>query len=210
MLGEIRILIADDHTLVREGLGALLSGSGGLRVVGQAKDGQEAIQKSKELQPDVVLMDISMPSLNGIDATRLIRQNETSPYVLLLSMHCTEEFVIAASQSGASGFVVKGADVGELETAVRTVAEGGAYFSPPAAKILLSGEGSQALSGRERQVLQLVGEGHSSAKIAQQLGLSVKTIERHRSRLMSKLNVSNVAGMVRHAIRLGLVDPSRD
>jgi len=211
----IRVLIAEDHTIVREGLKALLTATEDLEVVGEVADGREAVDACARLRPDVVVMDLNMPKLNGVDATREIREKPDAPKVVILSMYDGEEYVRPAIRSGASGYLLKGSGLSDLVKAIRAVARGEAFFSPAIAMILLRdsrGEGSKAapdpgdgLTKREREVLTLVGEGKSSPEIAKFLGLSVKTIEGHRGRIMAKLEIHNVAGMVRQAIRLGLV-----
>jgi two-component system response regulator NreC len=211
----IRVLLAEDHTIVREGLKALLTATEDLEVVGEVEDGREAVEAVGRLQPDVVVMDLNMPKLNGVDATREIRENPDAPKVLILSMYDGEEYVRPAIRAGASGYLLKGSGLSDLVKAIRAVAGGEAFFSPAIAMILLRdsrGEGAtetkdpgDGLTKREREVLTLVGEGKSSPEIAKILGLSVKTIEGHRGRIMAKLECRNVAGLVRQAIRLGLV-----
>ncbi len=207
----IRIVVADDHTIVRQGLRALLEGQDDFEVVAEAGDGREALQLAREHGPDVLVMDLAMPGLNGVDATRQLHEEQPSTRVVVLSMHASAEYVRPAIAAGARGYLIKGSDLSDLVAAIRTVASGKAFVSPEAAAVLVDAAGPGAagseLSSREREVLQLVGEGHSSAEIAELLGLSVKTVEGHRQRLMAKLEAGNVAGLVRHAIRLGLVDP---
>ena len=204
----IRVLLADDHTIVREGLRALLAEESDFEVVGEASDGREAVALVEELAPDVVVMDLAMPKLNGVDATARIRKACPDTQVVVLSMHATAAHVRPALRAGARGYLVKGSGLGDLRKAVEAVARGEAFFSPAVAAIVLDADGGAdeaRLTSREREVLQLVGEGRSSPEIARALGISVKTIEGHRSRLMGKLGVSNVAGLVRSAVRLGLV-----
>lgn len=204
----IRVLLADDHTIVREGLRALLAEESDFEVVGEASDGREAVALAEELAPDVVVMDLAMPTLNGVDATARIRKACPDTQVVVLSMHATAAHVRPALRAGARGYLVKGSGLGDLRKAVEAVARGEAFFSPAVAAIVLDADGradEARLTSREREVLQLVGEGRSSPEIARALGISVKTIEGHRSRLMGKLGVSNVAGLVRSAVRLGLV-----
>jgi DNA-binding NarL/FixJ family response regulator len=211
----IRVLLAEDHTIVREGLKALLSATEDLEVVGEVEDGRAAVDAIPRLLPDVVVMDLNMPKLNGVDATREIREKVDAPKVVILSMYDGEEYVRPAIRAGASGYLLKGSGLSDLVKAIRAVAGGEAFFSPAIAMILLRdsrGEGpaeskdpADGLTKREREVLTLVGDGKSSPEIAKILGLSVKTIEGHRGRIMAKLECHNVAGLVRHAIRLGLV-----
>ncbi len=202
----IRVLLADDHRIVREGLRALLETSEDIQVVGEASDGREALSLAQEVQPDVVVMDLAMPSLNGVDATKRLRAALPETQVVVLSMHATEAHVRPALRAGARGYLLKGAGLSDLLTAVRAVAAGDAFFSPQIAAFLLDRpDPGDSLTSREREVLQLVGEGRSSAEIARLLHISVKTVEGHRARLMTKLRARNVADLVRGAIRLGLV-----
>ena len=211
----IRVLLAEDHTIVREGLKSLLSQSEDLEVVGEAADGRQAVDAVARLRPDVVVMDLNMPKLNGVDATREIREKPDAPKVLILSMYDGEEYVRPAIRAGASGYLLKGSGLSDLVKAIRAVAGGEAFFSPAIAMILLRDsrgetpekrkDPASVLTKREREVLTLVGEGKSSPEIAKHLGLSVKTIEGHRGRIMAKLECRNVAGLVRQAIKLGLV-----
>lgn len=204
------MFLVDDHTLVREGIRALLDDCEGIEVVGQASDGHEALAGIGDSAPNVVLMDMAMPRLNGIDATERVLKAFPNIQVVVLSMHASREYVRPALRAGARGYLVKGAGLADLEQAVRSVAAGKAFVSPDAAAVLVD-EGNElrgaALSTREREVLQLVAEGHSSPKISGTLGISVKTVEGHRQRIMAKLGATNAATVVRHAIRLGLIDP---
>ena len=211
----IRVLLAEDHTILRQGLVALLSSQPGIEVVGDVADGREAVAAAVRLNPHVVVMDLTMPGLNGVDATRQIKREAPKTFVLILSMHAGEEQVRPAIRAGASGYLLKGSGLSDLVAAIRAVAAGEGFLSPTVAKILLrdaqsDDEGGSSgspgpLSGREREVLQLVGEGKSSPEIAKLLHLSVKTVEGHRARIMSKLDIHDVAGLVRYAIRVGLV-----
>lgn len=215
MTSAIRVLLAEDHTIVREGLRALLSGRGDIEVVDEVDNGRAAVEAAARHRPDVIVMDLGMPELNGVDATRAIRQAQPDTQVLILSMHSGEEYVRPAIRAGASGYLLKGSGLGDLVQAIEALARGEAFFSPAIAKILLqesrridSGVDdppSDGLTNRERQVLKMVAEGRSSPEIAELLSLSVKTVEGHRSRIMAKLETHNVAGMVRHAIKIGLV-----
>lgn len=205
---RIRVLLVEDHTIVREGLRMLLEGHDDLCVVGEASDGQAAVREAMRLRPDVVLMDLSLPLLNGVDATRHIVRDAEGTRVLVLSMHSGEDHVRPALRAGASGFLVKGSGVADLVAGIRAVARGEAFLSPAAAAVMVrSGKSEAMLTPREREVLQLVAEGRSTADVARTLRLSVKTIEGHRSRLMAKLGAPNAVTLVRHAVRLGLVSP---
>jgi two-component system, NarL family, response regulator NreC len=215
MDAPIRVLLAEDHTIVREGLRALLGGLDDVELVGEAEDGQSAVETAARLHPDVVVMDLNLPRLDGVEATRAIRADHPSTQVLILSMYGTEEHVRPAIRAGACGYLLKGSGLADLIAAIRAVAAGNAFFSPQVAKIVLedsrrSGSGNPGdraadLTPREREVLKLVAEGRSSPEIARELNLSVKTVEGHRGRIMAKLDAKNVAGLVRHAVRLGLV-----
>lgn len=214
----IRVLLAEDHTIVREGLKSLLAATQDLEVVGEVADGREAVDAVARVRPDVIVMDLNMPKLNGVDATREIREKPGAPKVVILSMYDGEEYVRPAIRAGASGYLLKGSGLSDLVSAIRAVHRGDAFFSPAVAKILLHdsrhepeekdkavADPGDGLTRREREVLTLVGEGKSSPEIAKLLVLSVKTVEGHRGRIMEKLGVHNVAGLVRQAIRLGLV-----
>lgn len=213
----IRVLIAEDHTIVRQGLISLLATERGIEIVGEASDGQEAVLAVARLKPNVVLMDLGMPGLNGVDATRQIKRDFPEVAVLVLSMYSAEEHVRPAIRAGAAGYLLKGSGLSDLVAAIRAVASGEAFLSPQVAKILLrdartddeAATSSGPLTAREREILQLVGEGSSSPEIARSLNLSVKTVEGHRSRIMAKLNIHDVAGLVRYAIRTGLVSPDK-
>jgi DNA-binding NarL/FixJ family response regulator len=207
----IRVLLAEDHLIVRQGLAALLAAQPGIEVVGEAEDGREAVAAAIRLHPRVVVMDLGMPGLNGVDATRQIRRESPDTFVLVLSMHSGEEHVRPAIRAGATGYLLKGSGLSDLVAAIRAVAAGEGFLSPSVAKILVrdaQGDEEQAagsLTGREREILQLVAEGRSSPDVARLLHLSVKTVEGHRGRIMAKLDIHDVAGLVRYAIRVGLV-----
>jgi len=210
----IRILLADDHTLVRAGIRSLLTRLPGLEVVGEAADGREALRLADALRPDIVVLDVGMPRLNGLEVASRLGAVSPAIRVIILSMHTSEEYVLRALRAGCAGYLLKSAAVSELELAVRAVASGDTYLSPKVSKrvvddyVLRSGGAADpldALSPRQREVLQLAAEGHSSKEIAQLLGVSLRTVETHRSQLMERLDVHDLAGLVRFAVRVGLV-----
>jgi DNA-binding NarL/FixJ family response regulator len=212
----IRVLVADDHDLVRAGIRALLQRIPGVEVVGEAGDGREALRLVRECKPDVVLMDIMMPGLNGLEAMSRIVREHPAVRVLMVSMNSAQEFVLCAVRAGASGYLLKTAQIADLEQALDAVARGQTYLSPAVSGHLIDDyrrrqEGEpgplERLTPRQREVLQLVAEGHSSKAIAKLLRLSVKTVELHRSQLMNALDIHDVAGLTRFAIRTGLVSP---
>ena len=210
----VRVLLADDHTLVRAGLRKLLESIVGMEVVGECGDGLELLALAETLQPDLVLMDIAMPGLNGLEATARVLKQWPQTRVLILSMHQNEEYVRQALRHGAVAYLLKDAAPMELELAIQAVLQGGTYLSPAVSKGVLSdyvqrlrGEdpGADVLTPRQREVLQLIAEGHSSKEVARRLDLSVKTVETHRSLLMKQLDIHEVTGLVRYAMRLGLL-----
>jgi DNA-binding NarL/FixJ family response regulator len=215
-VAKIRILIADDHVLVREGIRALLSLSDDLEVVGEASDGQEAIAATRRLDPDVVLMDINMPGLGGLEATLAIRHENQRAKILVLTQYDDREYVSRFLKSGASGYILKRAAGAELTSAVRAVHRGGLVVDPALARSLLTptaepvvagsgGERYASLTDREKQVLKLVAEGNSNKEVAQVLGISVKTAMSHRERVMSKLDIHNRTELVKFALREGVI-----
>ena len=212
----IRILLADDHTLVRAGIKGLLQGLAGIEVVGEAGDGPEAMTKAHELRPDVILLDVGLPGLNGLEVAARISSADPAIRVVILSMHTSEEYVLRALRAGCAGYLVKGSAVSELEIAVRAVAKGETYLSPVVSKRVVedyvhrtggAADPLDALTPRQREILQLVAEGYTSKDIAHRLGLAFKTVETHRSQIMDRLQVHDVAGLVRFALRVGLVTP---
>ena len=211
-----RILLADDHALVRGGLKALIDGFSGFEVVGEAADGEQALAMAREHSPEVMIMDITMPGLNGLDACRRLQRTLPAIAVVVLSMHSAEHYVLAALRAGARAYVVKDAAPDCLEQALRAVREGRRYLSPPLSPALFEhadregeGPGLLGLTGRQREILQLIAEGHATRDIATRLHISVKTVETHRAQLMQRLEIFDVAGLTRHAIRCGLVSPDR-
>jgi DNA-binding NarL/FixJ family response regulator len=221
----LRIVIADDHTLVRQGLRALVEKLPDAEIVGEAGDGREALKLIAETTPDVVLMDVSMPGFNGLEATARIARSSPHTRVVVVSVHGDPESVLAAIDAGAVGYLCKDASFAELELAIRAIMRGGTYLSPTVSRYVLDdyrrrvsddrSEGDARPGGervllarltpRQREILQLVAEGASSRQMARTLNLSVKTVETHRSQLMERLDIHDIAGLVRFAIRAGLV-----
>jgi two-component system, NarL family, response regulator NreC len=213
----IRVLIAEDHLMVRAGIRALLEKAGDIHVMGEASNGQEAVEMAEALKPDVLIMDIMMPRMNGIQAAENIRDKRLPTFILLLSMYSDEGFVHQALQCGVKGYVLKSSVSDELLWAVRAVAGGKTYLSSPISEIVVEssinphvglqdGDPLSALSPREKEILQLIAEEHTSAEIGKMLFISEKTVEKHRTKLMEKLNVRNLAGLVRLAVKYHLVD----
>jgi len=210
---DIRVLLADDHVLVRAGLRVLLQSLGGIQVVAEAGSGDEAIEATLRHQPDVVLMDIAMPGLNGLDAAVRILKQSPHIHLIILSMYTNEDYVRQALSVGVSGYLQKGADPAELELAIKAVMRNEVYLTPAVSKQLVQeylhgGNKPVAvheLTPRQREILQLIAEGHSTKDMAQRLSLSVKTIESHRMEIMNRLGIHDVAGLVRYAIRIGLI-----
>jgi two-component system, NarL family, nitrate/nitrite response regulator NarL len=212
MKKTIRLLLADDHPVVRKGIRSCLSRNPNLDIVGEASNGQEALSKTKELNPDLVLMDIDMPKMSGLAVTELLRKEKPEVKVLILSMHDNSEYVMRILQSGARGYVLKEASPEELVQAIETVNAGEAFFSPDVARLALNqfvqGNGKapeHQLTGREEEVLVQIAEGLSNKEIASRLDVGVRTIETHRERIMRKLDIHSVAGLTKYAISKGLV-----
>jgi len=208
----IRVLIADDHSVVAEGLRHLVEAERDIEVVACVADGREAVQQARDTQPDVVLMDLSMPELNGADATRAILERDPKCRVIVLSMYSQREYVRRALKAGAAGYVVKRSAAKEVVEAIRAVHAGQRYLSPRVADVVLEDYSDEKqddpltrLSAREREVLQLLAEGRTGAQIAERLSLSQKTVETYRARLVEKLGIRDLAGLVRFAIQKGLV-----
>ena len=207
----IRILIADDHGMVAEGLKHVVETQPDMEVVSLAVDGREAVRQARELAPDVVLMDLSMPELNGADATRAILERDPRCRVIVLSMYAEREYVRRALKAGAMGYVVKRSAAKELVDAIRAVHAGQRYLSPRVADVVIESGADDGddplgrLSTREREVLQLLAEGNTGAEIAKRLSLSQKTVETYRARLVEKLGIRDLPGLVRFAIQRGIV-----
>jgi two-component system response regulator NreC len=216
-MSAIRVLLAEDHTIVRKGLRALLDDEVDIEVIGEAQDGRDAVQMVDQLRPDVVLMDISMPGLNGLEATRQIRAQFPDARVLVLTRHANKEYVYQGLRAGASGYVVKQAAPTELVLAIQAVHRGDTFLSPSIsgkvveeyiqrAEAMVSSEDSyDRLTPREREILQLIAEGHTSPEIAEMLHISVKTVGHHRTNLMNKLDIHSAAELTQYAIRKGVI-----
>ena len=218
---NITVLIAEDHTIVREGLLMLLKHEDGIEVIAQAEDGREAVKLAAKLQPDVIVMDIAMPHLNGIEATRQIMQARPDAKVLILSAHSDDAYVEAIMALGASGYLIKQIAAEVLPEAIRRVHQGKKCLSPTIAERrkhhrqlahergeLRTSKDAPALTSREVEVLQLIAEGRANKESAQELHISVKTVEKHRQSLMDKLNIHDTAGLTRHAIAVGIIESS--
>ena len=218
--GKIRILMVDDHAILREGLRALLSYYDDVEVVGEAQDGAESLERVKELQPDVVLMDIAMPGMNGLEATRLIREQYPQTRVLILTQHEDSQYVLPLLQAGASGFVTKRALGNDLINALRVVAKGETFLVPTAATAVveemrrrgdedMAATAPDSLTPRELEILKHIAMGKTNSQIAAELSISVKTVEWHRSNLMSKLDLHSIADLVRYAMEHELIEKSQ-
>ena len=218
---NITVLIAEDHTIVREGLLMLLKHEDGIEVIAQAEDGREAVKLAAKLQPDVIVMDIAMPHLNGIEATRQIMQARPEAKVLILSAHADDAYVQTIMALGASGYLIKQIAAEVLPEAIRRVHQGKKCLSPTIAERrkhhrqlahergeLRTSKDAPALTSREVEVLQLIAEGRANKESAQELHISVKTVEKHRQSLMDKLNIHDTAGLTRHAIATGIIESS--
>ena len=215
-MSKIRVLIADDHSIVRAGIRSLLEGQSNLEVVGEASNGLEAIELATHLKPDVVLMDIVMNDLNGLVATQEIKERVPEVQVLALTMHDREEFFFAMLDAGALGYVLKGSEPNELLTAIEVVYGGHPFLSPSVTKAVLEDylvqrkvqphSSYDSLTLREKEVLHLTAEGKTTREIAEMLHLSVKTVEKHRAKVMQKLELHNLSELIRYAIRKGLID----
>jgi DNA-binding NarL/FixJ family response regulator len=218
---SVKVIIADDHTLIRAGIKQLLQNIRGVEVIAEASNGREAIQLIKELLPDLVLLDVAMSELNGLEVTQQINKENISVSIIILSMYANEEYVIQALKAGASGYLLKDAAPTELELAINAVIKGEIYLSPSISKNLVSDylrrindgfsdEKDQEnifarLTSRQREILQLIAEGNSTKEIANKLNISIKTIETHRSQIMKRLDIHDIPGLVRYAIRAGII-----
>lgn len=212
---SIRILIADDHQLFREGIANLLSASLQIEIVGQAENGQEAIEKAKNLKPDIVIMDLSMPVINGVDATRILHKELPETRVLVLSMHCDKHYIKEALEAGASGYLFKNCTYDQLIEAVNTVYRGKKYLSDKITEVLIQDylskeekvcDNSQELSERESEILKLKAEGKSTREISDMLFISVKTVGTHKQHILEKLNLKSIADLIKYAIKKGIVE----
>jgi len=212
---KIRVLLAEDHTIVRQGIAALLGTESDMEVVGEASNGLEAIELAKKLSPEVILMDIGMRQLNGLEATREIKRLFPSMKILVLTMHDNEEWIFQILKAGASGYLIKDSAMTDLTSALRAVYQGDSYLSPSISKMVdeeyirkaESGEKKgveDLLSGREREILQMIAEGNSVPQISNLLCISKKTVEAHKTHIMEKLNIHDKVGLIKYAIRTGL------
>ena len=217
-MSRLRILLADDHTVVRQGLRKILEARPQWEVVAEAADGREAVKQAEEVKPDVAIMDVAMPLLNGIEAVRQIARKASGTRVLVLSMHNDEAYVTQMLRAGAAGYLLKDSADVDLLQAVDAVASGKSFFSPAIARVIADdyvrqledrgvSDRYELLSEREREIFQLIAEGKTNKEISGALAMSVKTVESHRRNLMLKLDIHETAGLVRHAIRIGLIQP---
>ncbi len=211
-MDKIKILVADDHTLLRDGIRALLGLQDDIEVVGEASEGKEAVEKTRELMPDVVVMDITMPGMDGLEATRRITKKNPAVKVLVLTQHDNKEYVLSAIKAGAAGYVPKRALGSELVSAIRAVHNGDSFLYPSAAAALIEdylrqveAEPYDHLTAREREILKLIADGHTSREIADTLFISLKTVLGHRTKIMEKLDIHNRTELIKYAMRKGLV-----
>jgi len=216
---KIRVLICDDHTILREGIRLLLNSQVDMQVVGEAMDGRDAVAKAHALKPDVILMDIAMPSLNGLEATKQIRRDDPNAHVLVLTMYESDEYVAQMLEAGATGYVLKKVAGSQLVYAIRAVYQGEAFLYPSITKRLVedylrrieTGQEralSDTLTDREREILQLIAEGHTSKKIADLLNLSIRTVQNHRAHVMQKLGIHDRGDLIKYAIQKGIIELS--
>ncbi len=215
-MSKIRVLIVDDHVIVREGLRALLEAQPDIEIVSEAASGEEAVNKTREVQPDIVLMDITMPGMNGLEATGQIRQHSPNVKILVLTMHESDDYFFRSLEVGASGYFIKGGSSSELVTALRAVWQGDVFIYPTMAKKLLSDylqrvrtghdkESYDGLTNREREILKLIAEGHTNQEIADLLVISTATVQTHRAHIMAKLNLHSRTELIKYAIRRGFI-----
>jgi DNA-binding NarL/FixJ family response regulator len=213
---NIRVVVADDHTIIRSGLRMLLERETGFEVVGEASDGRQAVELAESLKPDVIMLDIGMPNLNGIEATRQIVQKLPRTRVVVLSMHSDESYVLKALKSGARGYLLKDSAESDILNAIRAVSEGKAYFSPEISKMLVDDymrqmqqrgveDSYELLTAREREILQLLAEGKSNKDISSALNLSPYTVETHRGNILQKLNLHSLPELILYAVRKGVI-----
>ena len=217
-MSKITVLLADDHAMVRQGLRSLLAVESDIEVVGEADNGRQALQLARKLQPHVIVMDIAMPQLNGLEATRQIIQEVPGSRVIILSSYSDDEYVEQLTEAGATGYLLKQTAANNLIKAIRETRQGNAYFSPSISRRMLehyrrafvSGQpvrkASETLTSREREVLQLIAEGNTNKQIAAELCISIKTVEKHRQHVMERLNIHDIAGLTRYAIAKGIIE----
>jgi len=212
-MDKIRILVVDDHAIMRDGIRALLNVDDTLEIVGEASEGKEAVEKSEELKPDVIVMDIGMPGMDGLEATRRIMKRNSKAKVLILTQHENRDYILSSVKAGVAGYVPKKALESELISAIHAVYRGDSFLYPSAAAALVDSYRKQSvevepygeLTPREREILKLIAEGHSSREIAELLVISIKTVNGHRSKIMGKLDLHNRTELIKYALRKGLV-----